>query len=81
MIVVVSFVLLTVLVGAVTYYFVRDDEYKTVDSFFLAGRELHWSVVTGSLMLTNLSAMHLVSTNGVAYRDIGQQTWRRPPST
>ena len=41
MIVVVSFVLLTVLVGAVTYYFVRDDEYKTVDSFFLAdGRSL-----------------------------------------
>jgi solute:Na+ symporter, SSS family len=69
MIVVLSFVFITVLVGAVTYYYVRDDEYETADSFFLAGRELHWGIVAGSLMLTNLSAMHLVSMNGVAYTE------------
>lgn len=69
MIVVFSFFFITALVGAITYYFVRNDQYKTAEDFFLASRGLHWTVVTGSIMLTNLSAKHLVSTNGLGYKE------------
>ena len=68
-VVVWSFVLLTGSVGVVTWFFVRNDKNETADKFFMAGRDLPWAVVSGSLLLTNLSAIHLVSMNGTAYSE------------
>jgi SSS family solute:Na+ symporter len=68
-IVVLTFVLLTGSVGLVTWFFVRNDKNETADKFFMAGRDLPWAVVSGSLLLTNLSAVHLVSMNGTAYSE------------
>jgi SSS family solute:Na+ symporter len=41
---------------------------ETSDGYFLAGRGLTGTFIAGSLVLTNLSAEHLIGLNGNSYR-------------
>ncbi len=63
-----SFFVFTLLVAGISYWKTKNDDQKDAHVFFLAGRQLPWFVVTGSLMLTNLSTEQLVGLNGGAYR-------------
>ncbi len=64
-----SFVFFTGFVGALTYYFTRNDNHDSSEGYFLAGRSLTGGVIAGSLMLTNLSTEQLVGLNGDAFKD------------
>lgn len=56
-----------VLVAWISYRKTRG-EVGTQDGYFLAGRSLGAVFITGSLLLTNLSAEQLIGLNGSAYR-------------
>jgi uncharacterized sodium:solute symporter family permease YidK len=49
-----TFVFFTVLVAVITLYLTRRDDHKSITGYFLAGRNLSWPLVAGSLLLTNL---------------------------
>lgn len=63
-----TFVLYTVIVGAIVYWYTRRETLGTSDGYFLAGRSLNGWVIAGSLVLTNLSTEHLIGLNADAYR-------------
>lgn len=63
-----TFLLLTSLVAFHTWRQTRGEDHDNAGVFFLAGRSLPWYVVTGSLLLTNLSTEQLIGLNGSAYR-------------
>lgn len=65
--VLISFLLFTGFVAALTWYLTHKDDHGTSDGFFLAGRTLGPLVIAGSLLLTNLSAEQLVGLNGAAF--------------
>ncbi|AWL11062.1 Sodium/glucose cotransporter [Saliniradius amylolyticus] len=72
------FLLLTAAVGAVTYVKCRGHKRDANDSreYFLAGGNLPWTYVAGSILLTNISAEQIVGMNGaqsllVAWWEIG----------
>ena len=65
--VLISFLLFTGLVAALTWYLTHKDDHATSEGFFLAGRRLGAVVIAGSLLLTNLSAEQLVGLNGAAF--------------
>ena len=67
MIVLLSFLLFTGLVAALTWVLTHKDDHATSEGFFLAGRRLGGVVIAGSLLLTNLSAEQLVGLNGNAF--------------
>ncbi|MEO0576279.1 MAG: solute:sodium symporter family transporter, partial [Pseudomonadota bacterium] len=48
-------------------YIKSRDEVSTKDGYFLAGRGLTGVFIAGSMLLTNLSAEHLIGLNGSAY--------------
>lgn len=62
-----SFVLITAGVAVATAWGVRRDDRDEASVFFLAGRSLPWFVVSGTLLLTNISTEQLVGLNGAAY--------------
>ncbi|MDA0350104.1 MAG: solute:sodium symporter family transporter [Verrucomicrobia bacterium] len=62
-----SFLAFTSLVAAISWWKTRNDDQSIGNNYFLAGRSLPWFVVTGSLMLTNLSTEQLVGLNGGGY--------------
>jgi SSS family solute:Na+ symporter len=66
-----SFVAATLLVAAITHFWVRRLEVSgsAVEEYFSGGRSLAWPVVAGSLMLTNLSTEQLIGLNGSVYGD------------
>ena len=66
---IISFLLFTFLVAAVTWLLVRNKENTSQDGFFLAGRSLTFPVIAGSLLLTNLSTEQLVGLNGSAFKE------------
>ncbi len=65
---ILSFLLFTLLVAAITWYKTRKDNLSSEKGYFLAGRSLTAPVIAGSLMLTNLSTEQLVGQAGQAYR-------------
>ncbi|NOZ39559.1 MAG: solute:sodium symporter family transporter [Planctomycetes bacterium] len=68
MLAILTFLLYTSIVGAITYWFTRREKLETSDGYFLGGRSLNGWVIAGSLMLTNLSTEHLIGLNADAYR-------------
>jgi SSS family solute:Na+ symporter len=64
-----TFVLITGMVGLITWLITRNKEIVTSEGYFLAGRGLGAGVIAGSLLLTNLSTEQLVGLNGLAYKD------------
>ena len=54
------------LVAIISYYKTKG-EVGTPDGYFLASRGLNGVFIAGSLLLTNLSAEHLIGLNGSAY--------------
>jgi len=63
---IIVFLGLTLLIAAVTYWYCRDARTGKDGSqeYFLAGRDLKWYFVAGSITLTNLSTDQLVGMNG-----------------
>lgn len=64
-----SFLFFTALVGGLTWFITRKNEFSSRDGFFLAGRTLTFPFIAGSLLLTNLSTEQLVGLNGSAFTD------------
>jgi len=64
-----SFLLVTGLVGLITWLITRKDDHHSKDGYFLGGRSLTFPVIAGSLLLTNLSTEQLVGLNGSAFTD------------
>jgi SSS family solute:Na+ symporter len=62
-----TFLAFTAMVAIISWLKTRNDDQSVGNNYFLAGRSLPWFVVTGSLMLTNLSTEQLVGLNGGAY--------------
>jgi SSS family solute:Na+ symporter len=63
----VSFVGFTTLVAVLSWLMTRHDKMKDSKAYFLAGRSLTAWFICGSLMLTNLSAEHLIGLNGDSF--------------
>lgn len=68
----IAYTLITCLffMGLVAFisYLKTKGEVETSDGYFLAGRGLKGTFIAGSLVLTNLSAEHLIGLNGNSYR-------------
>ena len=62
-----SFIFFTALVGVVTWLLTRKDDHGSNEGYFLAGRNLSFPFIAGSLLLTNLSTEQLVGLNGAAF--------------
>ncbi|MDD4539007.1 MAG: solute:sodium symporter family transporter [Lentisphaeria bacterium] len=62
-----SFVFFTGMVAVVTYFITRKEDVASNDGYFLAGRNLTFPIIAGSLLLTNLSTEQLVGLNGDAF--------------
>lgn len=65
----ISFFIVTSLVGLGTWLIVRRQKHDTTTGYFLAGRSLGAVYIAFSLLLTNLSTEQLVGLNGAAYKD------------
>lgn len=65
----ISFLFFTALVAVGTWLIVRNKEINTQDGFFLAGRQLSFPFIAGSLLLTNLSTEQMVGLNGSAFKE------------
>jgi len=66
---ILSFLVVTGLVAAITIWLTRSDDHDTSQGYFLAGRSLTGPVIAGSLLLTNLSTEQMVGLNGAAFSD------------
>lgn len=64
-----SFVLFTGLVAAITWRVARQHPDAGSDGYFLAGRQLTFPLIAGSLLMTNLSTEQMVGLNGSAFTD------------
>ena len=56
-------------VAILTYYWVRRQDNTSLEGYYLAGRNLSFPLIAGSLLLTNLSTEQLVGLNGSAFID------------
>ncbi len=65
--IITSFLFVTGLVAALTWWFTRGDDHATSKGYFLGGRSLTWPLIAGSLLLTNLSTEQMVGLNGAAF--------------
>lgn len=73
---IVTFLLFTILVAAISSWKTRGDKLDTADGYFLASRSLPGVVIAGSLLLTNLSAEQLVGLNGQSWKsNMGPIAW------
>lgn len=77
---VASFLFFTGLVAVVAYFRTRKERLDESDGYFLAGRGLSGWVIGGSMLLTNLSAEHLVGLNGQSYAtNLTSMAWETTP--
>ena len=77
---VASFLLFTGLVGLIAYLRTRKENLNESDGYFLAGRGLSGWVIGSSMLLTNLSAEHLVGLNGQSYQgNLTSMAWETTP--
>ncbi|MCM2971061.1 solute:sodium symporter family transporter [Larsenimonas suaedae] len=66
---ILSFLLFTLAVAALTWKITRNDDHKHSKGYFLAGRSLSFPLIAGSLLMTNLSTEQMVGLNGAAFVD------------
>ena len=69
LVVLISFILFSSVVGIITYLKTKGDNLETSEGYFLGGRSLTFPVIAGSLLLTNLSAASFVGMTAQAYTD------------
>src|SRR5690606_36168246 len=62
-----SFVLFTGGVALITWFSLRKSNLSSFDGYFLGGRSLTGPVIAGSLLLSNISSVHLIGMNGNSY--------------
>ena len=62
-------ILFTALVAALTFFFTRGKGTNDEEGYFLAGRSLTGVFIAGSLLLTNLSTEQLVGLNASAFEE------------
>lgn len=78
---ILTFLFFTALVACIAYVRTRRDDLTQGDSYFLAGRGLSGWVIAGSMLLTNLSAEHMVGLNGQSYRaNLSSMAWETTPA-
>ncbi len=65
----ISFLFFTLLVAFLTWWFTRRQDMHSQNGYFLAGRNLSFPLIAGSLLLTNLSTEQMVGLNGSAFAD------------
>ncbi|BES69547.1 solute:sodium symporter family transporter [Marinobacter nanhaiticus D15-8W] len=65
----ISFLFFTGLVALVTWWYTRSDDHSSTRGYFLAGRNLTFPFIAGSLLMTNLSTEQMVGLNGAAFTD------------
>ena len=63
----ISFLIFTLSVLAITMYLTRKDDHSSSDGYFLGGRSLGAGVICGSLLLTNLSTEQIIGLTAGAY--------------
>jgi len=68
-IVLISFFLCIAFAFIGTWFFTRNESFKSCINYFLAGRKLTFPFIAGSLLLTDLDAEELVGLNGSAFAD------------
>lgn len=74
--IVITFLLITVLVAAISALTTKGNHLDTAEGYFLANRSLPGIMVAGSLLLTNLSTEQLVGTNGHSWlTNMGPIAW------
>ncbi|MCM2131021.1 solute:sodium symporter family transporter [Larsenimonas rhizosphaerae] len=66
---ILSFLLFTLVVAAITWKMTRNDDHRHSKGYFLAGRSLSFPLIAGSLLMTNLSTEQMVGLNGAAFVD------------
>ena len=64
-----SFFGFTILVGVISYFWVRGTDEEHSEGYYLGGRSLTAPVIAGSLLLTNLSTEQIVGLTGQAYTE------------
>jgi SSS family solute:Na+ symporter len=70
----------TAVVAVVAYFRTRRENLNESDGYFLAGRGLSGWVIGASMLLTNLSAEHLVGLNGQSYAgNLTSMAWETTP--
>ena len=75
-----SFLFFTAIVGLIAYVRTRKEDLDQSDGYFLAGRGLSGWVIGSSMLLTNLSAEHLVGLNGQSYAgNLTSMAWETTP--
>ncbi len=67
--IIISFLFFTLLVAVLTWFFTRKQDMSSKNGYFLAGRNLSFPLIAGSLLLTNLSTEQMVGLNGSAFTD------------
>lgn len=78
---VLTFLGFTALVGGIAYLRTRRDDLSAGENYFLAGRGLSGWVIGSSMLLTNLSAEHMVGLNGQAFRsNLSSMAWETTPA-
>ncbi|MEA2077193.1 MAG: solute:sodium symporter family transporter [Candidatus Marinimicrobia bacterium] len=65
----ISFLFFTLLVAFLTWFLTRKQDMSSKNGYFLAGRNLSFPLIAGSLLLTNLSTEQMVGLNGAAFKD------------
>lgn len=74
--IILSFFLISLLVGAISILKTKGNHLNTAEGYFLANRSLPGILVAGSLLLTNLSTEQLVGTNGHSWlTNMGSIAW------
>ena len=72
----ISFIFLTVLVAAISYYKTHKANDHTASGYFMAGNGLTAWFIAGSMLLTNLSAEQLVGLNGESFaKNMSAMAW------
>ena len=64
---IISFIFFSALVGIITFIKTKKSNLATTDGYFIGGRSLTSGIITGSLMLTNLSALNFIGMSAQAY--------------
>lgn len=65
---IVCFIVVTALVGLISWYKTKDDDLSTSKGYFLAGRGLSGIVIGCSMVLTSLSTEQLIGINANSYK-------------
>ena len=65
--IIISFLFFTLLVAVLTWFLTRKQDMRSQNGYFLAGRNLSFPLIAGSLLLTNLSTEQMVGLNGSAF--------------